>query len=88
MESNPNIFQTRGGILAFALSAAYVNQSLKNLIRSTSFMRASFVDQLRESVCYSKVATRLRLNVCWCTPEARKYRKRNYNDRHNDFLLN
>jgi len=47
-------------------------------------MRASFVDQLRESVCQSKVTTRLRLNVRRCTPEARKYRKRN----HNDFLLN
>jgi len=38
------------GILAFTLSSAYVNQSLKNWIRFTSFMRASFVDQLRESV--------------------------------------
>jgi len=26
--------------------------------------------------------------VWWCTPEARKYRKRNHNDGHNDFLLN
>jgi len=51
-------------------------------------MRASFVDQLRESVSWSKVATRNRLNVCWCTPEARKYRKRIHNVGHNDFLLN
>ena len=28
----------------------HVNQSLKNWIRSTSYMRASFLDQLRESV--------------------------------------
>jgi len=35
-----------------------------------------------------KVATRLRLNVCWCTSEACKYRKRNHNDGHDDSLLN
>ena len=38
----------------FTLSAPYVNQSLKNWIRSTSFMRASFVDQLRGSVSKAK----------------------------------
>jgi len=26
--------------------------------------------------------------VCWCTSEAHKYKKRNHNDGHNDFLLN
>jgi len=31
----------------FTLSAAYVNQSLKGWTRSTSYMRPSFVDQLR-----------------------------------------
>jgi len=34
---------------AFTLSAAYVNQSLKNWTRSTFYMCASFVDKLRES---------------------------------------
>jgi len=32
------------------LPAAYVNQSLKNWTRSPSYMRASFVDPLLESV--------------------------------------
>jgi len=35
---------------AITLSAAYVDQSLKNWIRSTFDMRASFVDKVRESV--------------------------------------
>jgi len=35
---------------AFTLSAAYVNHSLKNWARSTSYVCASFVDLLRESV--------------------------------------
>jgi len=35
---------------AFTLPIAYVNQSLKNWTRSTSCMRASFVDLLWESV--------------------------------------
>jgi len=35
---------------AFTLSAAYVNQSLKNWNKSISYMCASFVDILRESV--------------------------------------
>jgi len=34
----------------------------------------------------NKVATRLRLNVCWCTSEAYKYNKRIHNDGHNDSL--
>ena len=38
----------------FTSSALYVNQSLKNWTRSTSYMRASFVDQLRESVSKGK----------------------------------
>jgi len=38
MTKNPNIFQTCRGILAFTLSAAYVNQSLKNWTRCTSYM--------------------------------------------------
>jgi len=80
-----NIFLKKN---CFTLSAAYINQSIKNWIRSTSFMRESFVDQLRESVSLSTVATRLRLNVCWYTSEARKYRKCNHNGGHNDFLLN
>jgi len=28
------------------------------------------------------------VNVSWCTSEGRKYRKRDHNDGHNDFLLN
>jgi len=43
-------FQMRLGTLAFTLWAAYVNQSLKNWTSSTSYMRASFVDLLLESV--------------------------------------
>jgi len=34
----------------FMFPAAYVNQSFKNWTRSTSYMRASFVDLLWESV--------------------------------------
>jgi len=36
------------------------------------YMRASFVDPLRESV--SKAKSLLGLNVCWCTSEACKYK--------------
>jgi len=43
MTWNPNIFETRWGILAFTLSALFVNQSLKNWIRLSSHMRASLV---------------------------------------------
>jgi len=42
----------------------------------------------RESVSYIKVATRLRLNVCWCTSEACKYKKRNHSGGYSDSLLN
>jgi len=55
--------------------------------RSTSSMRASFVDLLRESASQSEVATRLRLNVCWCTSEVCKYKKRIHNDGHDDSLF-
>jgi len=34
------------------------------------------------------VATWLRLNVCWCTSEACKYKKSNHNYGHDDSLLN
>jgi len=79
--------------LAFALSVAYdnqTNQSLKNWTGSTSYMHESFVDLLRESVSESKVATRLRLIVCWHTSEeACTYEKGNHhNGGHHDFLLN
>jgi len=36
------------------------------------YMHPSFVDPLQESASKSKVASRLRLNVCWCTSEACK----------------
>ena len=36
----------------------------------------------------SKVVTRLRLNVCWWTSEACKYKKRNRDGDHDDLLLN
>jgi len=52
------------------------------------YMHASFVDLLQESVSQSKVAARLRLNVCWCISEACKYKKRNHNNGHDDSLLN
>jgi len=46
MTQNPKSFQTRWGTLTFALSVAYVNQSLKNYkIHVLRYMRASFVDQ-------------------------------------------
>jgi len=35
-------------------------------IQVLGYMHASFVDLLLESVSQRKVATRLRLNVCWC----------------------
>jgi len=41
----------------------------------------------RKSVSWSKVASRLRLNVCWCTLEVCKYKKHNHNGGHEDFLL-
>jgi len=41
----------------------------------------------RNSVSWSKIASRLRLNVCWCTLEVCKYKKRNHNGGHKDFLL-
>jgi len=41
----------------------------------------------RKSVSWSKVASRLRLNVCLCTLEVCKYKKRNHNGGHQDFLL-
>jgi len=40
-----------------------------------------------ERKSWSKVASRLRLNVCWCTLEVCKYKKRNHNGDHEDFLL-
>jgi len=43
---------------------------------------------LQERVSSRKVATRLRLKVCWCTLEARKYEKHNYYGGHDNFLLN
>jgi len=39
------------------------------------------------SVSWIKVASRLRLNVRWCTLEVCKYKKRNHNGGHDDFLL-
>jgi len=36
----------------------------------------------------NKATTRVRLDVCWCTSEARKYKKRHHNVGYNDFLLN
>jgi len=51
-------------------------------------MHASFVEDLLEkSVSEVKVATWLRLNVCWCTSEACKYKKRNHDSGHDDSLL-
>jgi len=50
MTWNSNIFQMRWGSPAFTLSAAYLNESLKNWTRSTFYMRANFVDLLRASV--------------------------------------
>jgi len=41
----------------------------------------------RKSVSWSKVASRLRFNVCWCTLEVCKNKKRNHNGGHEDFLL-
>jgi len=41
----------------------------------------------RKSVSWSKVASRLRLNVCWCTLEVCKYEKRNHNSDHEDLLF-
>ena len=41
----------------------------------------------KKSVSWSKVASRLRLNVCWCTLEVCKYKKRNHNGGHEDILL-
>jgi len=29
-----------------------------------------------------------RLNLCWCVPEACKYKKRHWNGGHDEFLLN
>jgi len=57
------------GSTAFTLSAAYINQPVKNWTRSTFYMRASFVDKLRESVPWSKLVARLRLNPCWFISE-------------------
>jgi len=52
-------------------------------------MRGTFAKGLllRGSQSWSKVASRLRLNVCWCTLEVCKYKKRNHNGGHEDFLL-
>jgi len=41
----------------------------------------------RESVRWSKVASWLWLSMCWCTLEVCKYKKRNHNGGHQDFLL-
>jgi len=40
-----------------------------------------------KSVSWSKVTSRLRLSVCGCTLEVCKYKKRNHNVGHQDFLL-
>jgi len=39
-------------------------------------------------VSYRKVATGLRSKVWWCTSEARKYKKRDYNAISDNVLLN
>jgi len=46
-DMKPCTFQRRCGTKPFALSTAYVNQSLKNRIRSKSYICASFADLLR-----------------------------------------
>ena len=51
-------------------------------------MHGSFVEGLLwKSMAWSKVATRLRSNVRWCTSEAGKYKKRNRNGCRDDLLL-
>ena len=67
----------------------YVNQTLKICSRSTSYARKFCRRPTSEwkPVSRSKVATRLRLNVCWCTLEACKYTKRNHNSGHEGLLL-
>jgi len=46
----------------YVISCIYVNQLLKYWTKSTSYIRASFVDLLRKPESYRKVASRLRLN--------------------------
>ena len=51
-------------------------------------MRANFAESLLpRSQSWSKVASRLQLNVCWCTLEVCEYEKRSHNGGHEDFLL-
>jgi len=52
-------------------------------------MRVQFVEALlRKSVSSSKISTPLLLNLCWCISEACKYKNRNHNGGHDNFLLN
>jgi len=45
----------------------------------------SYTYPLKQSRCSASIE---RVLVTWCTSEARKFQKCNYNDGHNDFLLN
>jgi len=81
-------FKCVEGLQLLRLSAAYLNQSLTNWKRSIFYIRASFVDRLRESVSWGKVATRLRLKVCWCLSKSCKHKKLSRNSGHDDILRN
>jgi len=69
--------------LAFTLSAQDLFKV--HVLHARKFCRRR--TSKRKSVSWSKVASRLRLNACWCTLKACKYIKRNHHGGHEDFLL-